>query len=284
MTLYGFLGDTHANAAWTEYAIDFFERNGITTVLQVGDFGVYPSKQFGQEFLRRVQHDAKEAGITIYVTRGNHENHDAINELEDRGDGWLYLRDNIAVAPMVHRWEWDGLSFLSLGGAPSVDRTFQQKRGNWYASEMITPEHVAEAVEGGYADFMVAHDAPIIPEIDDMIKDNPHGFLEADLAYADEGRKLMHKAAHGVKPKFFVHGHYHFPVNAVKLWSSVDTGHFGTRDIVGNTRVIGLNKDLANFAFGIFDTETQEFTVPDIFMDYNTYRFGTEYKSKGSLK
>lgn len=228
MTKIGILGDVHADTYWFEFAMWKFNNEGINRVLQVGDFGIGQSN-YNARFLKRANRVAKHFGVRVYITPGNHEDWDYINELHEEGnktdDGWTILRQkNLLLAPRGHRWEWDGVSFVSLGGAPSVDRKWRvrQQGGRgathrdrlWYAGEQITQEDVDRTVAGGYADVMVAHDAPMnVPTIEHVISTNPHGFAAEDLVYAQEGRLLMDQAFRGVSPRTFLHGHYHFRVD-----------------------------------------------------------------------
>lgn len=78
---------------------------------------------------------------------------------------------------------------------------------------MITDEDVAAAVAGGYADVMLAYDAPLAPyEVDRVAYIRTHnewGWPDRALAYARVGAERMHDAFLGVAPRLFAHGHYH---------------------------------------------------------------------------
>lgn len=280
MTNIGLLGDLHGSADWLiNRGITFYKRHNVTKIVQVGDFGIWPGNAGGL-FAKRVNLALEKAGMTLYVIPGNHDDYDQINALPVADDGWQHFRTNILLAPRGYRWEWEGRTFVGLGGAPSVDRSWrleQMGRGGiyrfltdptdadlpkkgrvWWPAEAITEEDVERTVAGGYADVMIGHDAPIISGIDKRIAGNPYGFQQHDLDYAAEGRKLMHRAAHGVMPKLFFAGHYHFFVDEVKHWASADTGYFSTRDIIGTTRVIVLDKDYQHNSLGVLDLETLE--------------------------
>ena len=68
-------------------------------------------------------------------------------------------------------------------------------------------------VEGGYADVMLAHDAPLAPfevaPVAHIRAHNEWGWTDRALAYARVGAERMHQAFLGVAPRLFVHGHYH---------------------------------------------------------------------------
>ena len=261
MTQIGLLGDIHGNSAWLHYALDKFNSRGITTILQLGDFGIL-SGEHGNRYAKFANYLLNNHGQTMYITPGNHEDYDEIERTPVGEDGWQHYRPNILLAPRGHRWSWDDRTFVSLGGAPSVNRerllTYPDK--SWWEQEAITRADVDRTVAGGYADVMVAHDAPHgLQTITKKIKSNPLGFTQPDLAYAEEGRTLMTEAFMGVQPKVFLHGHYHFLVNEIY---NVPSGPL-VRDIKFTTRVLGLASDRRNFALGVLDTETLESSAWD---------------------
>lgn len=245
-----------------------FHNEGINRVIQLGDMGIGQSN-YNERFLKRSNRVAKNFGIRVYVVPGNHEDWDYINELHATGpktdDGWTILRQkNLLLAERGQRWEWDGVSFVALGGAPSVDRHWRVKQQGgrnpgirdrlWYAGEQITQADVDRTVAGGYADVMVAHDAPMnVPTIEHMISRNPHGFRAEDLVYAQEGRLLMDEAYRGVSPRTFIHGHYHFKVDDMIPRPIQDDP-----DKLSYTNVIGLGCNQNDHSLGHYDTEKRQ--------------------------
>lgn len=264
----GLLGDTHANYGWIMYALNKFNREGVEVILQLGDFGIWPSVS-NHGFLDRVNLLLKNYRQTLYVVPGNHEDYDQINAVPVAEDGWQHMRDRILLAPRGHRWEWDGVSFVALGGAPSVDRHWRLNSGSgktWWAEEAITDEDVQKVIQGGYADVMVCHDAPSgVQTINQRIAGNPGGFKPWDLEYADEGRELLTKAFKAVAPSLFLHGHYHFLVTEHLNVQRGEQWH--------QCQILGLSKDLTNFSLGALDTETNEAHAWDVFLDYQQYKF-----------
>lgn len=253
----GFMGDIHGNLHAAQFMLWTFHRYGVKDVIQVGDFGIY-SDRSGERFANAVNEYAGTLGMNILVVPGNHENWRIINELvgDNRTDPAPY-RSNISIAPRGYRWERDGVSFVALGGAPSVDRAIRKEwdRGSvranmsWYAEEAITPEDVEYTVSLGAADVMVAHDAPFgVKQISDAIRGNPHGFRPSDLMYADEGRALLSEAVRGVSPRLFFHGHYHTPVyeNIRRPGGEYDE----------QTLVVGLDCEFNNYSMALLDTVT----------------------------
>lgn len=269
MTKIGLIGDTHGTPFAPRFGLWLFRKFGITKAIQVGDFGIY---RHDNGFAKVVNLKAKEYGIELYVVPGNHENWDLVQERLDMGrneDGWGWLRkDNLFLAPRVHSWEWDGVKFASLSGAPSVDRSWREQQDAthhnenvrktrdkfWYAEEAITQENVDEFKKLGYVDVMIAHDAPDgVSAIASLVATNPHGFALRDTAYAARGRELLTEAFKSAAPKTFIHGHYHFVVN-----EHIPVGRDGE---LAYSHIVGLDRDTFPGNFGTFDTETGETLV-----------------------
>ena len=266
MARYGLLGDVHANYSWMAFSLWKLHHENIEEVLQVGDFGIGQTK-YNQKFLKRTSKLAVHYGIKLRIVPGNHEDHNYITELiGDNNDEWAELMPNLFIAPRGLRWTWDDTSFVALGGAPSVDRgwrredqadTLDAKYHHWFPGEMITEEDVDRVVAGGYADVMVAHDAPEnVPTIDARIKNNPHGFRADDLAYAAEGRSLMTRAFRGVSPRTFIHGHYHFLVD--DMVPSPPRNADEALDEIPYTHILGLANDEQNYSLGHYDTVSKK--------------------------
>lgn len=255
MTVIGLAGDWHGNHAWAAARIMSMGERGIDTVLHVGDFGIWPGRS-GKKYLLDIEAVCARSGVHLWVTPGNHEDWGRLCGLWEHprhsdGDGRslpLDLTDHVTVLPRGHRWELAGRSFVSLGGAPSVDYAFRRQGESWWTEEGIGPADVERTVAGGYADVMIAHDAPDspyqVPEVAAIVGGNPWGWPAQALEYAAAGRRLMAEAFLGVAPRLFVHGHYHVSGQAsfrlpgrdyeTRIWSLADDGG------AGNVRLLDL--------------------------------------------
>lgn len=211
MALVGLAGDWHGNGRWAVSVIEFFAGKDIKTIYQLGDFGIWPGPD-GKAYLDEVIEACKSNGVTLWITPGNHEDWTQIEDENwtDRQvlaggeeDGW-----EVALLPRGYTWELDGRSFISLGGAPSIDFQWRSEGKSWWPEEAIREEHLDRLVQ---ADVMLAHDAPdgSTQQVQDIISDNPMGWSETGLNYCAEGRELMNRAVEIVQPKLFAHGHYH---------------------------------------------------------------------------
>lgn len=234
----GLAGDWHGRTNWVIGALKGFHLEGIDTVYHVGDFGFWPGNE-GKKFLRALERQLVLYNIRLYVTMGNHEDYPQIEALPVQEDGMRWPTPHIAVMPRGYRWEVDGVSFLSLGGAPSINFPDLKKGINWWPEEAITMGDIYRLYEGveefPRTDVMITHDAPNgIAPLDALMKDNAREWSEEGLQYADQGRQLMDAAVNIVKPHILFHGHYHYDY-------VVDTV-FG-EDEQFTTTVVGLNRD-----------------------------------------
>lgn len=221
-------GDWHGNQRWAVKMVDLVGAAGIRTLLHVGDFGLFRAP-YSKTYLNTLEKAAGAADVMIWITDGNHEDHDWRLELEAVNGGRpAKIRPHIWLLPRGHRWSHAGRSFLSFGGAPSIDFMWRGK-GSWWASEVVTEQDIDRAIAGGPADIMIAHDAPApaTRAVDSIRASNPMGFPWKALSYAATGTAAMTRAYDGVKPKLFFHGHYH-----VHDFASVE-----------GRRILSLNKD-----------------------------------------
>lgn len=169
----------------------------------------------------------------------------------------IQVTDHVWLLPRGHRWETGGRTFVALGGAPSVNRLRLTEGLTWWPTEVITEEHVASTIVGGHAEIMLTHDSPSPPYCTDVVADvmvnNPNGWPDSILAYAEDGIDKVTRAVIGVKPLLLVHGHFHVAGEAVvRLPESLH-----------NTTVwsLGANGDPANVRLLDLDTLTDARTA-----------------------
>lgn len=235
----GVAGDWHGNGTWALRCVRALADAGVHEVFHLGDFGIWPGSR-GRDYLLDISRALESHAMTLFVTPGNHEDYDQIEELPSMDLGHdignvQWITDRVAVLPRGHRWERNGWSFVSLGGAPSIDRWIRRAGLDWWEAEAITDEDVARVVANGKADVMFAHDAPDSPygtaAVASILGNNPLGWPARALRYADEGRHRMTAAFQGVQPRVFMHGHYH-------VKDEIRINEFGH-----TTRVVALDCD-----------------------------------------
>lgn len=251
-TTIGVAGDWHGNLMWALMAVERFAVNGITEIIHVGDFGVWPGTE-GDRYIAELQTLTESLGITLYITPGNHEDYVQVNACEVAEDGWKHLAPNILLAPRGHRWEWNGRSFVSLGGANSIDFEGRTEGLNWWTEERITLGDAYRTVAGGHADIMITHEAPTGYSPKRHGLSDSSGWGNIALTYAKESSDMVRQVVDGVKPDLLLHGHYHwFHDTLVKFNDGVENY---------NMRIIGLDKDNHPNNIGVLNLNTMEFNV-----------------------
>lgn len=214
-------GDWHGDVRWAEKIIhDARKLPQPRIILQLGDFGFWQGPD-GLKYLQRVQSALELSDAHLWVTPGNHENYDLIK-------GWLDGQpvakvgrhphggqegfDRISILDRGYRWEWHGQTWLSVGGAVSVDRLLPRpprvEGKNWWPGEEITDAEEAAVIAGGHADVMIAHDYPAGVNYEHDHHNAPH-FHQDDLARAAAHQARMRRIVDAVQPGYYMHGHIH---------------------------------------------------------------------------
>lgn len=232
-TKLGIAGDWHCDTEWAIKSLNMFAELGIKRIVQLGDFGIWPGHS-GARFILKVQKTLAKHDQILYVVPGNHEDYDRINKTPLAEDGFQHYRPNVKIVPRGYRTTIDGVRIVALGGANSIDR-FEWHRvpgESWWEQEQITLQDVYNTIQPGEADVMFAHDSPYGVNIPLNHRDGSLWGYKA-LEYANESRQMMRSAVDAVKPKLFMHGHYHvFHDQTVML-------NYGVNEY--STRVVGLD-------------------------------------------
>lgn len=207
-TVVGFAGDWHGNVSWFGRAIPALRRAALH---QVGDFGIWPGDT---AFIDTVEYWAKLAGLTIWVTPGNHDDYDQIDALLSQdATRPAQLSDHVWVLPRGYRWTHTGRTFVSLGGAASADISDRVLGKTWWAQEQILPADVEQTVAGGHADIMISHEAPLrgTAAVTRIRQSNLDGRTADTLASSLTMAERLTEATDAVSPTIHVHGHWHAP-------------------------------------------------------------------------
>lgn len=233
-------GDWHGNLPWIGRAIAAAGRADVRTLLHVGDFGFWPGGT--ADLLALVEYWVPKSwerragpGVErVLVTPGNHEDWASLDELFAGAPGRaVRVSESVWVLPRGFRFSIGGRSFLSFGGAASIDYTHRVPFRSWWPSEMPSPEEVERAVAGGETEVLISHDVGhfITPRVATILT-GPSGWSPAELAYSSSSRVLVHEVVQGARPLLQFHGHYHVR----------DSGVFD-RDGLPPLRVEALNMD-----------------------------------------
>jgi hypothetical protein len=227
------VGDTHANMEWVcNLVIPYAKRHGCKKIFQVGDFGfVWSGDGEENNRLRKLDRILSVAGMDLHFLPGNHENHDLLADYARRGpaspEGHFAVRPHIFYTGRVSSWEWAGRKIAAVGGAVSIDRKWRQQEQRlsgkplWWKQETLNSYEVQHARGLDEVELLFTHDAPT---------SFPEQWLKADLE-STMNRQVMTDIGRALKPKGWVHGHYHCKIN------------YAFEHDEGTCDVLGLNCD-----------------------------------------
>jgi len=156
------LGDIHGNFNFLKNQI---HTKNITdcTIIQVGDFGIgFTYKENDKQTLENLNDFLKDVNVTMLVVRGNHDNPNFFN-----GD---YDFSNLKLLPDYTTLNLEGINFLFVGGAVSVDRTTRikenasnikygsRKRCYWDSESVVYKPEITKTLKD--IDVVITHTAP----------------------------------------------------------------------------------------------------------------------------
>ena len=261
-TRVGIAGDWHGNTAWALACLADFDKESIKLILQLGDFGIWHDED-GTLFLDLLSKTLDENDQYLLVTLGNHENYTMVEALvtitEGDFEGWQHnpKQPRVLYATRGQRWEWQGVSFVSLGGAHSIDRFTRKENMNWWAGEQISYADVMRTANGGHADIFLAHDCPYGVDLFGTHRDEtgPSKWTEQALDYAVGSRHDLRAAVDSVRPEILFHGHYHHYLDTVTEMADDYNGE------TYSLRTVGLDKDNETNNLGILELPSKQFTI-----------------------
>ena len=212
----GFAGDWHGNVACATSRLQEFGAAGVSTVYQVGDFGLWPGSG-GKSFLRTVDATCEQSDVQLFIVLGNHEDYGRVKLMRTDDAGWLCLKDypRLRFATRGHTWvDAAGPRFAALGGAGSIDRSTRRPGVSWWPDEQLTEDDCARLVTNVHSqgwqrvDVMITHEAPAgLRRLG--ITAAPAWLTPEVEAYCYAQRVRLREAMDEVAPRSLVHGHWH---------------------------------------------------------------------------
>jgi Calcineurin-like phosphoesterase len=263
-------GDWHGDGRWAVGAIwdagRLLADEQLRVIVHCGDFGFWPykvrdwsegdRKPAGLQYLLDVQSALELADAHILVTPGNHDDYDAMEGWAEPGyppyaafmpDTPYGRLNRIHVLPRGHRWTWHGRTWLSAGGAVSVDRLLpppaRVEHESWWPQEEITDEQEAAIIGHGHADVMVTHDYPARVQHSFDHHLGPH-FHPGDLERAARHQRRLQRIVDAVQPGWLIHGHLHRAYSRTYDWG------WGSVEVTG----MNMNGERGNYA--VLDVRT----------------------------
>ena len=198
------VGDVHSAFGWMRTVVKSAAREGVHTIIQVGDLGLdWPGAMRGR-LEARLNRLLVEHEMELICSPGNHDNVTVISILPVQDDGLIHWRSNIKILPKGGRTVFGELRIGGLGGALSVDKAFRREGRDWWPDEAPTREHAEHLVTGAPIDILIAHDAPWgVPVRSSMD-------LPAELVdQANQTRILIREVVDYMAPAYVFCGHWH---------------------------------------------------------------------------
>lgn len=234
MAKFFFAGDTHGFLEHWDYLIGHCLSQKLDTIYQVGDFGYWEHTPNGVHYLDGLQDELKNAGLTVRFVDGNHENHELLRSKYDVIAPAAYkIRPNIVYQSRGSTLEVDGVKLVFCGGATSIDKHGRTPGFSWWPEEVLTYTDIHNTIANGAdCDILVTHDAPLGNyHMNNVLKEQNastsnyrmHELFQESYAH----RKMIYGIVDAIRPRYLVHGHYHYSHQAMIKVGADDVRIFG---------------------------------------------------------
>jgi hypothetical protein len=216
-TRVAFAGCWHARYDLVAPAMQAAAQAGAQVLVHTGDF-LYAAPA-AHILLAHVEDLAAHLGLFVVVVRGNHDDPaifaKAVTSTRRRNknhDGSLVVADpfarlspHVLHAPNTARWAWQGVEFVALGGAYSVDRPARIEGHTYWSAEVASPRDMAAVKRAGAATVMLTHDIPAGADLP-LPPTTPEWW---DLAGAHAHQAALRGVVDVVQPDWVIGGHMH---------------------------------------------------------------------------
>ena len=218
------LGDTHGKTEHVIKACRIAKRYECDFIVQLGDWGFiwkHWNKKTGR--LENLANALAQFDQKMYFLDGNHDDHDELARLGAAHDapGFVELHERVFYMPRGFAWDWDGVRFMSLGGAFSVDID-PDDEADWpgrvigvvyWLNETISDEEVERAKSRGKIDVLLTHDAPSTQDLNNIMMSGP--FLRRRMNSKTDRESLINRlkindVIEVCQPALVMHGHFHY--------------------------------------------------------------------------
>lgn len=207
--LIGVMGDLHGDLGHARIALQTLADRGARAIIQLGDWGVVWPGQNWQIDLHKLSRFLARNEQTMFFVEGNHDWHPKLREFPVSTDGLRWITHNIAHLPRGYRSSvGKHFTLAALGGGNSPDRGFRTEGRDWWPDEQITEADIRH-LGTEPVDILVAHEAPLMADDNDLIRDWEGGISRSDVVYADASRVMIRRAVMRTRPQLTLGGHYH---------------------------------------------------------------------------
>lgn len=196
---YLLVGDTHGDHHFTYDACLLARRNGVDTLVQLGDWGFHwPDRSS----IKPLAEQLRKKSCRMMFIEGNHDWH---------ADLWRMRMENKFPPELIYLprggtfYTPSGIQVGCLGGANSIDRKWRTEGEDWFPEEVVTEEQVDRLPEGG-CPVILTHDAPAHPP---HLGPPPFEIGPQMDALCRRQRELVRRALERVRAQYLYHGHYH---------------------------------------------------------------------------
>lgn len=210
------LGDLHGDTVFATKLVRKTPRYDVDVIIQVGDFG-YDTTSEKERYLDAVDRELDRADLHMAVVDGNHDNHNALNDLPiDPATNMRPLREHVTHLPRGFAWTWDDTVWAAAGGASSINSHQLISGFDWWPGEVMSMAEQHRVLNLGHVDVLVTHDAPWgTPTLSAAYKQHlpvwerlapwPH----EQVAASDRHQKLIRELCDALTVTRIIHGHHH---------------------------------------------------------------------------
>ncbi|MDR0466293.1 MAG: metallophosphoesterase [Deltaproteobacteria bacterium] len=208
-------------------------------LLQCGDFGFWPHKHgkldmddrrkpWDQYGIKNAVSGIKDGLVKIYWCDGNHENHDALDRLEELNPGkpFIPIMEGVYYAAFGSVLKLlDGTRVMFCGGAESIDKFWRVPGESWWKQECIDSRDMARLPDpaGDKIDWVVSHTCPSFFRL---------GKLGNGAKEEDPSKGRLDEIFTIYRPRRWWFGHYHGYLQGRHkdcLWTLLSGSHSGKR-------------------------------------------------------
>lgn len=217
-TRFAFAGDWHGNIGWMQTVVRECAKKEVDLLIHTGDLGVWRDDPTSvvqrpsytqSSFLAALEEECAKHDLQFWFVEGNHEDYPFLGSFDVGPDGRRSISPHVTHMPRGHREKVDGLDFLFVGGASSVDRPWRREGVDWFPDETLTQRDVRRCREGGLADIIVSHDCLDDTSTMQTVYSKATFFPETELVRSVMNRQRLDAIVNDVLPFLLVHGHYH---------------------------------------------------------------------------